>query len=72
MKKSYAREVAGAMLVLVVILLLQLFFNSDPAHITALTPIFNGFCMPVGLMCLGLFGVRSWQNNAPPKPPPAS
>jgi|GEM_PF-6170381 len=64
--KSYAREVAGAILVTVFALLLTMFFTAPVDRIVALTPVFMGFCAPVAITCLGMFGVRSYQNRKEP------
>ena len=60
--KTYAREVAGAVLVCDAILLARIFFASNVAEIAALSP--TVICLgPIVIMCLGVFGIRSYQVN---------
>ena len=63
-KKSLAREVAGGTLIFLFTLIAYTFFVADAEKVTALSGIVMGFCSPVALGCLGMFGYRSHQNVA--------
>ena len=61
-KKSMAREVAAVTLIFMFILVGFAFFGADTQKVNALAPIIMGFCSPVAMGCLGVFGWRSHNN----------
>jgi hypothetical protein len=61
--KSYSREVAATVGIIMLLLVIYTFSIDDPKRIDALTPIVMGFCTPIFLGCLGAFIQRSIQNR---------